>query len=464
MALLGHTSSTDRSLNVDDLARAVLITTHGTMQKEDAREIAIRVLNFFGYNSEIIDNILEPDDRDVFYMLEEEDLLKPDREETTLYDGREWRIHYWRFNKNRIFAIVDGRIKILDLLKGKVVKNPGLYRSLTDHIMGGCTSSILRYAYADPFTPKVAKPVDENANGAANSGKNALKKKGLKKGLKNENPADLREKATQELLTLGMRSEMADVLSALMRLGVVKTIPDKYNANEMTYKLTAEYFSFFDCVSTDFVNHANPTINNEYIDELWHSLDASNFEITKADVTQLLTKGVLPLTKAARAEQTLDLLKTEISDLESRISKDVQILKNVPGASSKNLDIVFNYAGKIRILRGELGKYIDAIIEQRLEDWKKFESYVGQAQQNNLFSLEQELQKGLHNSNLNYAFTDVDLQGKKASLKNIYDKGRCVLITYDTFMSEFAKVSRCYNDAIELGKNILQTVQVIENE
>ncbi len=40
-------------------------------------------------------------------------LLRPqvifaEREETTLYDGREWRIHYWLFRKERIFELISG--------------------------------------------------------------------------------------------------------------------------------------------------------------------------------------------------------------------------------------------------------------------------------------------------------------------------------------------------------------------
>jgi DNA-binding transcriptional regulator PaaX len=50
--------------------------------------------------------VLEPEDRDAFYMLEDSGLLTTEREETTLYDGREWRIHYWLFKKDRIIDLV----------------------------------------------------------------------------------------------------------------------------------------------------------------------------------------------------------------------------------------------------------------------------------------------------------------------------------------------------------------------
>jgi Family of unknown function (DUF6015) len=90
----------------DSLAKAIRRSVgHDGMRPEDARTIAAHVLNFFGFNERIIDNVLEPDDRDTFYMLEDTGILETERDETTLYDGREWRIHYWMFRKDRIFDL-----------------------------------------------------------------------------------------------------------------------------------------------------------------------------------------------------------------------------------------------------------------------------------------------------------------------------------------------------------------------
>ncbi len=90
----------------DSLAKAIRRSVgHEGMRPEDARSIAAHVLNFFGFNERIIDNVLEPDDRDTFYMLEDTGILETERDETTLYDGREWRIHYWMFRKDRIFEL-----------------------------------------------------------------------------------------------------------------------------------------------------------------------------------------------------------------------------------------------------------------------------------------------------------------------------------------------------------------------
>lgn len=95
------------TLTVDDLTRAIKNSIDRSGMKETAaRTMAQRVMNFFGYSERIIDNVLEPEDRDAFYMLEDSGLLTTEREETTLYDGREWRIHYWLFRKDKIMALV----------------------------------------------------------------------------------------------------------------------------------------------------------------------------------------------------------------------------------------------------------------------------------------------------------------------------------------------------------------------
>lgn len=90
-------------LTVDELTKAIKNSIdYHNMEDEAARQMAMHILNFFGYTDRIIDNILEPEDRDAFYILEDSGLLTTEREETTLYDGREWRIHYWLFKKETI--------------------------------------------------------------------------------------------------------------------------------------------------------------------------------------------------------------------------------------------------------------------------------------------------------------------------------------------------------------------------
>ena len=101
------------TLTVEHLTKAIKNSIDKTgMPDEEARAMAQHVMNFFGYSERIIDNVLEPEDRDAFYMLEDAGILMTEREETTLYDGREWRIHYWMFRKERIQELlITGRNK-----------------------------------------------------------------------------------------------------------------------------------------------------------------------------------------------------------------------------------------------------------------------------------------------------------------------------------------------------------------
>ena len=102
-------------MTVEELTQAIKNSPNNEgIQEEAAYELAHHVLNFFGYSDRIIDNILEPEDRDAFYMLEDATILTTEREETTLYDGREWRIHYWLFRREKIQDLIDGLIKKKD--------------------------------------------------------------------------------------------------------------------------------------------------------------------------------------------------------------------------------------------------------------------------------------------------------------------------------------------------------------
>ncbi len=119
-------------VTVDDLTQAIKnsIDDSHAMVEEQAYELAHHVLNFFGYSDRIIDNILEPEDRDAFYMLEDAGILTTEREETTLYDGREWRIHYWLFRRDKIaYLMANARTKRSD-----TVEEDFVYADLPDDV------------------------------------------------------------------------------------------------------------------------------------------------------------------------------------------------------------------------------------------------------------------------------------------------------------------------------------------
>lgn len=104
-------------ITVEILAKAIsngISKSRYKLSVEEAKLTAEHVLNFFGFSTRIIDNILEPEDRDTFYTLEDLGILSTEREETTLHDGREWRIHYWILNYNKIMKLASGETEYVE--------------------------------------------------------------------------------------------------------------------------------------------------------------------------------------------------------------------------------------------------------------------------------------------------------------------------------------------------------------
>jgi hypothetical protein len=91
-----------------------------------ADEVALRILNYFGYMDEMIDNALDHDDRRLFYFLQDMKILSTRWEEMQLASGRNWRIFYWSFNWENIAHILDDH---------PIKKEPvDLYLSLPDSV------------------------------------------------------------------------------------------------------------------------------------------------------------------------------------------------------------------------------------------------------------------------------------------------------------------------------------------
>jgi hypothetical protein len=103
---------------------------------EEARRNAGFVLDVFGFNDRVIDNILDYEDRQLFYILEEEGMLATDHEDTILYDGREWRTHYWILKKKTILRYAKNKnSNSKDTISDKPVwdiSSVGIYGSLTE--------------------------------------------------------------------------------------------------------------------------------------------------------------------------------------------------------------------------------------------------------------------------------------------------------------------------------------------
>jgi len=119
-------------ITLDDLSKAIANRTG--LDLEEARKNAGFIMDIFGFQDRVIDNVLEPRDRQLFYTLEKEGMLKTEREETTLYDGREWRIHYWVIRKDVILKYAQDESKrIRDVISDKQTIE-SIYNALSDGI------------------------------------------------------------------------------------------------------------------------------------------------------------------------------------------------------------------------------------------------------------------------------------------------------------------------------------------
>ena len=87
-------------VSFETLSRAILNKMDVTKDVSD--DIALRVLNYFGYDEEIIDNVLDQDDRRMFYFLQDVELLGTHWDEAILPNGRNWRVFYWSLNTQNI--------------------------------------------------------------------------------------------------------------------------------------------------------------------------------------------------------------------------------------------------------------------------------------------------------------------------------------------------------------------------
>ncbi|MEM5772024.1 MAG: DUF6015 family protein [Candidatus Aenigmatarchaeota archaeon] len=81
-----------------------LNTSGNFSDKKECYDIAQRIMNLFGFENEVLDNILENGERSIFYLLEEFEILKSKHLDTIIpYDlGKTWRINLWKLNPEKI--------------------------------------------------------------------------------------------------------------------------------------------------------------------------------------------------------------------------------------------------------------------------------------------------------------------------------------------------------------------------
>jgi hypothetical protein len=117
------------SITEEELTRAIeqTLVAHGKMPIGEARPTAQTILQYFGAEDSILDNQLSNEDRDRFYLLEEEGLLTSEEEEATVPHGKTWRIHYWLLKKARIRSMGTPPAK------GDETDPTGIYSAIADN-------------------------------------------------------------------------------------------------------------------------------------------------------------------------------------------------------------------------------------------------------------------------------------------------------------------------------------------
>ena len=95
-------------ITVQDVERALMNTLGKKgMEEKEVKKLAEYVMNFFGFEDTISDNLLKAKDRDVFYTLQDVGILTTFQDQITIKKGKIWRIHYWVLKKREILKLAN---------------------------------------------------------------------------------------------------------------------------------------------------------------------------------------------------------------------------------------------------------------------------------------------------------------------------------------------------------------------
>ena len=72
------------------------------LSREQIERLSERIMDLFGFEDQVVDNRLSPEDRDIFYMLEEAGLVTTIEDDVQVQKGKTWRIYYWVLKKDQI--------------------------------------------------------------------------------------------------------------------------------------------------------------------------------------------------------------------------------------------------------------------------------------------------------------------------------------------------------------------------
>lgn len=99
------------------------------LSRDEINRLAERVMDLFGFEDQVVDNRLTPDDRDIFYMLEEAGLVTTIEDDVQVQKGKTWRIYYWILKKDQIMRLSSETAKVAD-----VQPEADIYESISEDV------------------------------------------------------------------------------------------------------------------------------------------------------------------------------------------------------------------------------------------------------------------------------------------------------------------------------------------
>ncbi|MHB8584729.1 MAG: DUF6015 family protein [Thermoplasmatota archaeon] len=100
---------------------------------EQASAKAELLLEVFGFDTQVIDNVLEPEDRQLFYHLQETGILTTRSEENVLWNGQEWRTHYWIVRTQRVHELA-ATFRLRDPVRAAYGETETVYTGLPESV------------------------------------------------------------------------------------------------------------------------------------------------------------------------------------------------------------------------------------------------------------------------------------------------------------------------------------------
>lgn len=117
------------TLNEARIALQKALATKNMLPQEIDR-LAERIMDLFGFEDQVVDNRLTPEDRDLFYMLEEAGLVTTIEDDVQVQKGKTWRIYYWVLKKDQILRLAhESGVK-----DSGVLPEADIYKTISDDV------------------------------------------------------------------------------------------------------------------------------------------------------------------------------------------------------------------------------------------------------------------------------------------------------------------------------------------